>query len=60
MIQNATQCDTKKTVKKLRTTQVVGCRISKNQWHQFEQKCLAHGKPMSVILQQAVVQFINN
>lgn len=52
----ATKSKKEKSVK--HDSQVIGCRVSKNQWHQFEQKCLANQIPMSRILQEAVSNYI--
>lgn len=43
---------------KAKTSQVIGCRVSTGQWHQFEKKCIEKQVPMSKILQSAVVKFI--
>lgn len=61
MIKHSTsQKPEKQVFQSIQNTQVIGCRVSKEQWHQFEQKCLANRVSMSLILQQAVGQYINN
>jgi hypothetical protein len=54
------KADMKQKPKVLTTTQVIGCRVSKDQWHQLEQKCLANQIPMSRILKQAVTTYLTN
>jgi hypothetical protein len=41
-------------------SQVITCRISKQQWHRFEIKCLEKRVPMSKIIRQAVEGYLKN
>jgi len=43
---------------KVKTSQVIGCRVSTGQWNEFEKKCIEKQVPMSKILQSAVIKFI--
>jgi hypothetical protein len=43
---------------KVKVSQVIGCRVTSGQWHQFEKKCIEKQVPMSKILQNAVTKFI--
>lgn len=44
---------------KVKTSQVIGCRVSTGQWNEFEKKCIEKQVPMSKILQSAVIKFIS-
>lgn len=48
----------KETKSKVKTSQVIGCRVSTDQWNDFEKKCIEKQVPMSKILQSAVIKFI--
>lgn len=39
-------------------SQIIGCRVSVQQWHQFEKKCFENQTKMSKVLQGAVTKFI--
>jgi hypothetical protein len=41
-------------------TQVLSCRVSKQQLNAFEIKCLENRIPMSRVLQQAVAGYLKN
>jgi len=43
---------------RVKVSQVIGCRVTSGQWHQFEKKCIEKQVPMSKILQNAVTKFI--
>jgi hypothetical protein len=47
------------TIKKTAKNHVISCRITKDHWNRFEIKCIENRVPMSKILQQAVVQYLN-
>jgi hypothetical protein len=49
----------KEDKKKVKVSQVIGCRVSTGQWHDFEKKCIEKQVPMSQVLQKAVVKFIS-
>lgn len=40
-----------------RSSQVIGCRVDKELWNDFEIKCIENQMPMSRVLQDAVVDF---
>ncbi len=43
----------------IQSTQVLSCRVSKQQLNAFEIKCLENRIPMSRVLQQAVAGYLN-
>ena len=41
-------------------TQVLSCRVTRQQLAAFEIKCIENGIPMSKVLQQAVTSYLKN
>lgn len=40
-----------------KTSQVIGCRVDKELWKDFEIKCIENQIPMSKVLQNAVIDY---
>lgn len=48
-----------KKLKKVKNSQVVGCRLSSEIYDQLEIKCFEHRIKISVILQKAITEFLS-
>lgn len=44
---------------KRKFSQVIGCRVTPEQWMQFERKCIENQQTMTDVMRKAVLNFLN-